>query len=403
MEGLVNRKTFASLSHPNFRLFFSAQLVSLAGTWIQSVALSWIAYDLTGSAETLGWIVSLQFFPLLFFGLAGGVIADVFPRYRTLIATQLLNAIVPIGIALAIWFGALHVWMLYVAALWQGFLRIPDNPVRHSFIATLVPESSIKNAVTLYSTASNLARVVGPAIAGMTLASFGAAWCFFLNGLSFLFVWLMLALMDKSSFIEHDHHETHGHMNHIKGALRHVRTHRMLRDTLAVSSLVGLFVYTFQVSYPLLAKTVYLGGANMYTLMLSVFGIGSIIGGVYGAGQDTSPPKTLRTYALALGLSFVLLAIAPTLFLALVCIIVSGFFSIQVTTNTNAILRNNANKQYAGTVLALWSMSIVGLSSIGNYMVGILSEHFGPQLPLIVSGIMIIIIGGMWYRPETRK
>jgi MFS family permease len=394
---------FSSLSIRNFKLYFIAQIVSLSGTWMQGIALSWLAYEITGSATSLGVALSLQYFPLLLFGIFGGLLIDKLPKYSTLYITQFLFSIVPLIITYILFvdgLSGLSVWWLYGASFWQGIIRIVDNPLRQSFISQIVPREEIKNAIALNSTSSYSARVLGPVLAGFVLASFGAGWCFFLNGLSFWFVLFMLHLMDKSEFVLHYDKKASKNLKLVE-SLQYVWEKRIIRDTLFIGVLLGTFILTFQTIFPIFAKAVFGQNVNGFSYMMSAYGLGSVFGGLYTAQDKKISQEKIRKLSILLGSVYCLLAVSPNFISFLVLIFIVGFFTIQTTATANTLVRMQTSVNHIGITAATWSMATIGMSAVGSLYIGTVSDIFGPRVAVFCGGILFLLPVLIWYKKRS--
>lgn len=385
-KGLKNygRRSFSSLGVRNYRLYFIGQGISMSGTWLQTVAQSWLILELTHSGTLLGLVVAAQFLPILLFGPYGGLIADRFNKRKLLYATQSAAMLLAFALALLVATHTVQAWMVFVLASCLGFVNMVDSPTRQTFVVEMVGKDRLTNAISLNSIEVNVARIIGPIIAAGLIASVGLGWCFFVNGLSYIAVLACLKLMDGSELLARKP------IAHAKGQLRegfsYIWHTPVLRNVLLMMALVGALTYEFQVVLPLLATNTFGGDAGTYAHMMAAMGIGSLFGGLITASRGNPSPRQLLGTTLALGASMIVTAIAPNITAAIVLLVIVGFFTISFTALTNTTLQLNSNPTMRGRVMALWVMAFLGTTPIGGPIIGYISEHGSPRLGLAVGG-----------------
>jgi MFS family permease len=305
------RHSFNSLEVPNYRRFFVGQLISLSGTWMQTVAAIWVVLSLTGSGVAVGLTTALQFLPMLLIGAWGGLLADRFPKRRLLIATQALMVVPAVGLFAVTAAGVVTPWMVYLAVFAFGSLNAIDNPTRQSFVIEMVGPDRVVNAVSLNSVIVQAARIVGPAVAGILIATVGVVACFGLNALTFVAMILALRGMDPDRL--HAAPVAATEPGAIRAGLRYVRGTPELLVPLALMALVGTFGFNFQVVLPLLAKFSFESGAMTYAALVSAMAVGSIAGALVNGHRGRTGPRLIAGGALAFGLSALLAAAMPSL------------------------------------------------------------------------------------------
>jgi MFS family permease len=278
----------SSLRQRNYRLFFFGQLVSVAGTWMQTVAQSFVVLDLTHSGTQLGLTTAARFAPMFLFGPVGGVFADRLDKQRVLYLTQSLSGLQAAAFAITVATGATRLWIVYLLAVALGFVNVFDNPARHSFISEMVSADDLPNAVTLNSVSMNMARVLGAALGGVIAAAIGLALCFACNALSFGAVLLSLAAMRQTELFPTE--RLPRQKRQVRQGLRYVRTTPELFIPLVMVAVIGTLAWEFQVTLPLMASQVFHGGAAAYGVMASVMGGGAVVGGLISAAR---PPRPL--------------------------------------------------------------------------------------------------------------
>ncbi len=337
-----------ALNHPKFRLYFMGQVLSQIGTWMQSVAQSWLVLQLTGSPLRLGLISTLQFAPMLVFSVFSGAVADRVSKRRLLLATQSVLAGQALALAVLVWSGHVQYWHVAVLACLLGLVNTLDNPARQSLVSELVGRSDVVNAVALSSAGFNSARIVGPAVAGLLIARFGIAPAFLLNGVSFLFVITALVML-----------RVHAERRRPRGAsmlaemgegvVYALRTPR-LRLALGVLLVVSVFVFNFSVYVPLLARDVLHQGADGFGFLMAALGVGAVSGALTVGGiRRSQPPLPLTFTAAILACTGILtLAFVRRFSVAVPALFLVGFFAIVVTASCNTTLQINAPDELRG-------------------------------------------------------
>src|SRR3989344_3833657 len=322
--------TFASLRIRNYRLYFIGQAVSMSGTWMQTVALGWFVLELTHSGTQLGIVTALQFLPMLFLGPWGGVITDRLNKRALLIVTQVVFGITAGILSILIFTDLTQLWMLYLFGLIFGVVRIFDNPARQTFVSEMVPADNLKNAVSLNATINNLARAVGPSIGGILIATVGVAACFLFNALSYIAVIAVLCLMRKRDL--HPSVPAGKKSGQLRAGLRYISTMPRIRNVLIIMGVIGTFAYEFQVSLPILAEQTFAAGAGGYAALMTSFGAGAVVGGLYAASRTKISMRHFVVSLFFFGISILGTAAAPTLELAVAGMALVGIFSINVTS-----------------------------------------------------------------------
>jgi MFS family permease len=386
-------RTFSSLKLRNYRLYFIGQGISLSGTWMQSVGQSWLVLKLTGSGSALGITMALQFLPVLIFAPYGGVLADRFSKRRLLYFTQSAAAVLALTLGTLVATDVVRLWMVYALAFSLGLVNSLDNPVRQSFVHEMVGAETLRNAVTLNALEVNLSRAIGPALAGAIIVSVGIAPCFFVNGFSFVAVLVCLYLMKGGEL------QPTTPVKAAKGQIRqgfaYVRANPLILDVLIMMAIVGTLTYEFNVTLSLLAKFTFHGSAGTFALLTSATGVGAVIGGLWTAGRRTAAIGGLTAASFAFGASTLAVAVAPTIHVAVLGMIVVGAFSIVFTSLTNTILQLEAAPAMRGRVMSLWTVAFLGSTVVGAPVVGWVGEHVDPRWALAVGGIAALIAGAV--------
>ena len=363
----------------------------MIGTWMQTIGQSWLVLELTGSGTALGLVTALQFLPVLLFAPLGGVMADRFSKRKILFFTQTFAGALALILGILVATHTVELWMVFVLAGMFGLNNALDNPTRQSFIFEMVGSSDVSNAVTLNSTEVNLARIIGPAIAGIMIASIGLALCFFINAISFVAVLICLYIMNADELYTHE--AIRRAKGQVREGFRYVWSTPLLRDVLIMLAIVGTFVYEFQVSLALMARYTFHGNATDFALLMSAMGLGSVIGGLATAGMRKTNPQGLPKLVIILGVSIIGAALAPTLWFAIVAMVIVGIVSICFTSLGNSVLQLESEPQMRSRVMALWSVAFLGSTPIGGPIIGWIGEHINPRWGLGVGGISAIAAG----------
>ncbi len=389
-------QTFGSLRTRNYRLYFIAQLISVSGTWMQSVAQAWLVLHLSGSGVDLGIVVGLQFLPMLLFGPVGGLVADRVNKRRLLYFTQAAGGVLALVLGSLVVSDMVQLWQVYVLAVLLGVVNVFDNPARQTFVMEMVGRDDLPNAVSLNTVVMNASRVVGPAIGGVVIVVFGLGVCFFVNAVSYVAVLIGLSMMRSAEL--HPTGEVVRAKGQIRDGFRYVWRTPALRNTLLAVAIIGIFAYNFTVTLALLAKDTFHGGAGTYSLLTACMGIGAVVGGLIAAHRSRPTPRLLQVLALVFGGLLAAVALAPTLTVAAVCIVFMGAASIGFIATANASLQLGADPAMRGRVMALYAMGFLGSTPIGAPLVGAIAEWTNPRVALLCGAVATVAAAGvlMW-------
>ena len=400
--GLKVHRTFHALGHSrNYRLFFSGQIVSVSGTWMQQVAAAWLVLRLTGSGVALGIDTALAFGPMLLFGALGGTIADRHDKRKILIGTQVAFGLLAIALWAIVATDVVQLWMVYALSFVQGVVTSIDNPTRQSFFSEMVREEDLPNAVSLNGAVMTGTRIIGPALAGVLIAGVGLAWCFLINAVSYLAVIGALLAM-------REHELTRNRAPRERGAIRegfrYVWRTDALRRPLLLMSVLYLFAFNYAVLMPLYAERTFGGDAGTLALLLSVMGIGSLAGALVMASRARPNERRLALAAIAVGIVTILAAFAPTLHIAVVAMLPLGAASIVFFVTANSTLQLTARPEMRGRVMALYGMVFLGTTPFGGPTAGWVGEHLGARVGLAGGGAIAIATGflGLWLLARQR-
>ncbi len=391
-----------AFAHRDFRLFFAGQLVSLVGTWMQSVAQSWLVLELTNSPFRLGLIGTLQFAPVLLLSFVAGAMADRLPKRRLLVATQSVMCVQALVLAVLVYRGHVQYWHVVVMAAVYGVANTVDMPTRQAFIVEMVGRESLRSAIALNSAMFNGARVIGPALAGLVIARWGTALAFFANGVSFLAVIAALlalraaGLPRPASGRAMRQEITEG----VRYALRTPRIALVMSLVMAVST----FFFNYNTLVPLLARDILHQDAHGFGLLMTSVGCGAVAGAIVLAslGADRPPTNVLVTAALMLGLATMVMASVNSFGLAVALLAVMGFCGMLFMTGANTTVQLSVPDDLRGRVMSLHTLMFAGMTPFGAFLVGSVVEAFGPKAGFFITGaggsVAVVLVTLLWRR-----
>jgi MFS family permease len=401
--GLAFHRTFHSVSHSrNFRLFFGGQVVSVTGTWMQAVAAAWLVLQLTGSSVALGVQAALNFGPVLIIGAWGGALADRLDKRRILIATQSAFAVLALALWGLVFTGVAQLWMVFTLSLLTGVVTAIDNPARQSFYAEMVGDRDLTNAVSLNSAVMTGTRIVGPALAALLIATVGLAPSFLVNAISYLAVIGALLAMRPDEL--HRHAASEPRKGRIREGLAYVRRTPELLLPLVWMAFIFTFSFNFSVLFPVFAVKTFHGSAGNYGALLSMLGVGSLIGALAMARQQRHGLPRLAAAAVVFGAVTVLVAVAPSLLLALVAMVPLGLASMVFMITGNSTLQLTSRPTMRGRVMALYGIVFLGGTPVGAPIAGWMADRFDPRTAIAVGGGIAIVTGliGLWMLARRR-
>ena len=396
----ARRPSYAQVfRHRNYRLFFAGQLLSLMGSWMQTIGQAWLVYKLTGSPLALGLIGFLQQGPIFFFSVLGGTIADRVDRRKLIVVTQAAFLLQAVTLAALAFTGTVELWHVAALALFFGLMNAIDVPTRQSFTVELVGREDLQSAIALNAIMFNLARVVGPAVAGVTIAAAGEAWCFAINGFSYLAVLTSLALMRTAPFVAAAGRQRP--LQDLVEGFRYVVAHREIRTALlalAVSSFAGGPYLTMM---PVFAQEVLGAGADGYGVLMTTVGAGALCGAlVMGRLRADILAQAPSAAAVGFGLFLVAFSFTSSFPLAVVLILPTAFCLMLQGSATNIIVQMKFEDRMRGRVMAYYTMSFLGMMPFGALAAGAVADRIGVPLTLTCGGI-VCTLGGMlalWLR-----
>jgi MFS family permease len=396
---------FAALRNRNFRLFWFGQVISVSGTWMQSVGQAWLVLTLTHNAFLLGLVGVFQFLPVLCLSLVGGVLADKLPKRSVLIGTQSAAALQALVMFALTATGTVRVWHVFILAACLGTINALDIPTRQAFISEMVPQRDLMNAISLNSAQFNASRVVGPGVAGVLIAALGIPPLFFCNAVSYLAVIGGLALMNPA-LLQRVRKPASGErpLRQIReGVAFAVRT-PMIRLSLIMLFAISTFGLNFNITLPLLADTVYHSGAPGFGTMSSLLGLGSMLAALALAALVKKPHAALLVLGAAVfGAYEAVLALVPHQQQALAVLVVIGFAAISFSATANTMLQSHSPAHMRGRVMSLFAMVFAGATPIGALASGAIAHAWGVQAALLagaapclavaVLGLTVIVRG----------
>ncbi len=388
----IAHRTFAALRFRNYRLYLASQLISFSGTWMQQLAQSWLVLELTGSGTALGGVLAFQFLPMLILAPVGGLVADRLDKRRLIAATQSAAGSVALCLGILTIWGAVELWMVYALATVLGAVTALDNPARQTFVSEMVGAAHLANAITLNSVTINTARAVGPAVGGVLIATMGIGPCFMVNAASYLVVVVSMQLIDGTKL--HPTPRAVRARGQLRQGLRYAWDHPRLRTTLVMVAVVGLFLFEFPVTFPLLADQTFDVGASGLAVMEALFGMGAVGGGLFVASRGTPTLQRFVKLTLCGSVLALVLAVAPVVFVAYATVPFLGAAMIATLVAANALLQVTAEPHLRGRVIALFAMAVLGTTPIGAPLVGWIGEYVDPRAAVAVGGIAGIAAAG---------
>jgi MFS family permease len=401
--------TLRALKYRNFQLFFAGQLISLVGTWMQSVAQAWLVYRLTGSSVLLGLVGFFGQIPVFLVSPLGGIAADRYSRHRVIIATQTSSLLLAFALAALTLTGYVRIWHIFALAAVLGVVNAFDVPARQAFIFDMVGKPDLMNAIALNSAMFNASRVVGPAVAGVLVASIGEGWCFFANGASYIAViaGLLLMRVERQAPLPKSGSPIADVIEGFRFVIHNAPIHALL-ILLGILSLTGL---PFVVLMPIFADQILHGGARGLGLLMGASGVGALAGALVLATRETVSGlgKWVALSAGAFGVTLVLFGFSRWFWFSFAMMLPLGFSMMIEMGASNTLIQTMSPDHLRGRVMAVYSMMFMGMSPIGSLLAGVVAGHFGAPLAVAGGGVICVIASGafaFWLsslRPEGRR
>lgn len=388
-------RQFSSLTIFNYRAYFIGQLISVIGTWMQTTAQAWLVLDLTNSPFALGLVTMLQFLPITVLTLFGGVLADRLPKRRMLMITQSFALLQASLMGLLVMTGVVQLWHIYLLALMLGTINALDGPVRQAFVVELVGRDQLTNAVALNSSVFNMARIIGPAVAGVTIAIVGMSMAFFLNAISFVGVLYAYSIMDSSRFYAIAAKQATGNvLTQVGEGIRYsVRTPAVLFMFILLA-FIGTFGYNFSIIIPLVAKFVLNVGPERFGLLTSAMGVGSLASALAIAARGRVSTRVLLMATAMFILLFAGVAVSSSFILTMGLLVALGAVGVAFSTTINTGLQMIVPDELRGRVMSIFFLLFAGSTPLGGWLTGTFGEMIGVRLTLVIeAGICALGLG----------
>ena len=403
--------TFRSLRVRNYRLYFTGQIISVSGTWMQSVAQVWLVARYLApkndAGVDVGITLALQFLPMLLFGAWGGLVADRLDKRRLLYATQSSGAVLALALGVLVLSGPgptghAHLWEVYLLSLLLGVVNMFDNPARQTFVVEMVGKDDLPNAVSLNSIVMNGARVIGPAISGVLIATAGLGVCFIANAASYVAVIVALTRMRRSEL--HPSERVARAKGQLREGVRYAWRTPALRGPLVLVFVVGLLAYNFTVILPLFARFTFHGGSGTFATLTVLMAGGAVVGGLVVASRRRAPNiHRLTGVGMAFGVLILAVALSPTLAAAGVALFAMGALSIAFIATANATIQLRVQPTMRGRVMALYAMGFLGTTPLGAPLVGWISQTASPRVALMVGAGATIVASSVTLLVHRRE
>ncbi|MEB2310865.1 MAG: MFS transporter [Polyangiaceae bacterium] len=381
--------TFAALRERNYRLYFWGAVISNIGTWMQRIAQDWLVLELTRSPFAVGVTMALQFLPLMLFGLYGGVVADRYEKRRLLFVTQAVMGLLAAGLAVVTLAGAVAVWHVYAVAFLLGLVTVVDNPARQVFVNELVPARLVRNAVSLNSGSFQLARLVGPAVAGVMIAASGSGWAFAVNAVSFLA--MIAALLRIDPRLMQAVPRAARQSGQIREGLRYVWARPELKWLIALVFFIGTFGFNFAIILSAYAKLTFASTASLYGWLNATLAVGSLAGALLAARRATVRLGFLFTVAALFSLSMLILGFVRAVPLFMLLLAPCGMLAIGFNAMANATVQLSTDAQVRGRVMSLYMLVLAGGTPLGATFIGGVTELWGAPAAMWVSGAICLL------------
>ncbi len=408
--GLALADGARAFRHRNYRLFFGGQLVSLIGTWMQTVAQSWLVLQLTGDPFMLGVVAAAQFLPVMMLGLFGGLIADSLPKRRTLIGTQTVKMALSFTMFALVASGAVEVWQVVLLALLGGLTNVFDMPTRQAFSVEMVGREDIANAVALNSAMFNGARIVGPAVAGLVIGALGISTAFLIDAISFIAVIAALFAMRESELRSPPVMARPGSVAEVvegvREGLRYVRATPLVLLAVAGVGLVATFGMNFPVIFPAFVQDVLRADASAYGFLMAASGVGSLTAALVIAFSRRARPSLIVIGGVVVGAGEIAIAAAGSFPLSLVLMFFVGFGAISMAATANTTIQLVVPDQLRGRVMSVYVTVFAGSTPVGGLLMGGIASRFGVSVSLVAGGVACAAVGAagiVWLRSRAGR
>lgn len=391
IKRIINNN-FHALTHKNYRYFWLGQCVSLIGTWMQSIGQAWLVFTLTNSPLLLGVLGAMQFLPVTILTLFAGVFIDKYPKKKILLITQSVSMILALILAALVFTHTVKYEYILILAVLLGVSNSIDMPARQSFMVEIAGREDLMNAIALNSVTFNLAKILGPSIGAVLLATLGAGWCFLLNGLSFIAVIYGLIRIKVKPYVREK--KANNILKEIKDGLGYIYKNRILFQSVLMVLVIGIFAFNYNVLIPVFVKNVLHKEANAFGILMSALGVGSVFGALTVSGKSKTGPKmkVMIISSLIIGTLLFINGFSTQFILTIIMLVIIGAFSIYFSTTANTTLQMNSKDEYRGRVMSVYSLVFAGATPIGSLFTGVAISSLGVSGAFRLSGALIVFL-----------
>ncbi len=395
---------FPALQNRDYKAYFSGQLISLIGTWLQIVSQGWLVLQLTNSALQIGIIAALSTLPSLFLTLFGGVIVDQFPKKKILLATQTASMILAFTLGTLTLTGVVTVWMIGVCAFLLGIVTAIDSPARQAFISEIVTKEQLPSAIALNSGIFNAARVIGPSVAGVLIALIGTGGAFIVNGFSYIAV--LIALLWMKVQFPTERRKLHA-ISAIKEGLSYSFTHPIIRTLIIFTGVSSVFGWSYTTVMPLIAQNTFHLGAAGLGYLYAASGLGSLLATLLIAtfSKKISPEFFILGGSILFAISLILFSYTSHLLIGLILLFLTGLGLLSQFAMMNTVIQSLVSSELRGRVISIYILMFIGLTPVGNIAAGWMAEHVGTAITMRIGAIIILIFSTvvLYYRNKIRN
>lgn len=392
--------TFRALRNRNYRLYFGGQLISLSGTWMQTIAQAILVLEITDSKVALGTVVMLQFLPITIFVLFAGVIADRVPKREFIIGTRAIAMVQAVLLTILVWSGEIQLWHVYVLALMLGLSNAFEQPARQAFVMEMVGRDDVSNAVALNSGLFNAARLIGPGIGGMVIAAVGVKGAFLINALTFIPIMVALLLMDTSKLLTPERRPAGNPLRELRDGLAYVYHTPATMFIVIMLVFVGTFGFNFMVMLPLINRYILGGGAIALGFLMAALGLGAVISALAVARRDRTTRSMLFVGGAAFALFIGAVALSEWYVVTLIALFFAGLASTAFQATANTSMQLTAPDHLRGRVMSLYMLLFAGSTPIGGFLTGYMAEHLGTQMAVGICAALTglgVMLGFVYY------